>query len=402
MSTSAAALETARYLARLPAGLQAKAEAYTQGGHWLLLWSWLVTLAICWLVVRSTLLTRLGRRLGVKRSRPNLTAFTTVTLFFLARWGLSLPWASYTDWGRERAYGLSQQPYGDWLGQGAVNAVISALFSGLFFTCVYVLVRRAGRWWPLWAGGLAGVFSAVALIAAPVFLLPLFNHYAPAPDGPVPRAVAELAQSTGVPAARIVVYDGSRQSNRFTASVSGLGATAQIAMSDAMFQKGASLAEVRAVVGHEIGHYKHGHLLLLTAMLTGLFAVGFWLIDRLYPLAARWMGLVETTIVNPAGFPVVVALAASLTLLATPLINTAQRAIEMDADTYGLDEVQDPGALIDALLKSADYRAASPSALEEALFYDHPSISHRIDNALAWKRRRAWAGLTPAARPVQR
>jgi STE24 endopeptidase len=313
-----------------------------------------------------------------------------------------LPWSSYADWGREGAYGLSQQAYGDWLGQSAVNAVISALFSGLFFLGVYALVRKAGRWWPLWAGALAGLFSAAALIAAPVILLPLFNHYAPAPGGPVRKAVAELAQSTSVPAAQIVIYDGSRQSNRFTASVSGLGSTAQIAMSDAMFQKGASLAEVRAVVGHEIGHYKHAHLLLLTAMLTVLFALGFWLIDRLYPRAAHWMGLAQTTIADPAGFPVVTALAASLTLLATPLINTVQRTIEMDADTYSLNEVQDPEALISALLKSADYRAASPSALEEALFYDHPSIAHRIDNALAWKRQHVSAAVTPKDRPVLR
>jgi STE24 endopeptidase len=401
MSTSVSAAETAVYLAQLPAGLQAKAMAYTQGGHWLLLWSWLVTLAICWVIVRSAVLTRLGRRLNARRLRPGLTAFATVTVFFLARWSLSLPWSSYAEWGREGAYGLSQQAYGDWLGQSVVNAVISGLFSGLFFLGVYALVRKARRWWPLWAGALAGLFSAAALIAAPVILLPFFNHYAPAPDGPVRRAVAELAQSTSMPA-QIVIYDGSRQSSRFTASVSGLGATAQIAMSDAMFQKGASLAEVRAVVGHEIGHYKHAHLVLLTAMLTVLFTLGFWLIDRLYPRAAHWMGLAQTTIADPAGFPVVTALAASLTLLATPLINTVQRTIEMDADTFSLNEVRDPEALISALLKSADYRAASPSALEEALFYDHPSIAHRIDNALAWKRLHASAGVTPKGRPVRR
>lgn len=385
MPTPSATLTTADYLARLPVALQIKAQAYTQGGHWLLLWSWLVTLAICWLTIRSGLLERLDQRLGAGRPRRNLAVFVIVALFSLARWLLGLPWSSYADWGREVAYGLSRQPYADWVSQGAINAVISALFSGLFFVGVYALVRRAGRWWPLWASGLAGLFSAVALMVAPVVLLPIFNHYQPAPAGPIRHAVADLARSTGVPQARIVVYDGSRQSNRFTASVSGLGGTAQIAMSDVMFQKGASLAEVRAVVGHEIGHYTHGHLAILTGALTLIFALGFWAIDRLYAPAARWMGVASAKLADPAGYPVVIALAASLTLIGSPLINTIQRAIEMDADNYSLARVGDPDALIGALLKSADYRAASPSALEEALFYDHPSIAHRIANALDWK-----------------
>lgn len=386
MSTADATLTTADYLARLSAALQIKAQAYTQGGHWLLLWSWLVTLAICWLVIRSELLGRLERRLG---ARHNLAVFVIVALFSLARWLLGLAWSSYADWGREVAYGLSRQAYGDWLSQGAINAVISALFSGLFFVGVYALVRRAGRWWPLWAAGLAGLFSAAALMIAPVFLLPIFNHYQSAPAGAVQQAVADLARSTRVPQARIVIYDGSHQSNRFTASVSGLGGTAQIAMSDVMFQKGVSLAEVRAVVGHEIGHYKHQHLLILTLALTLLFALGFWLIDRLYAPAARAMGLAGSKLADPSGFPVVIALAATLTLVGSPVINTIQRTIEMNADNYSLAKVGDPDALIGALLKSADYRAASPSALEETVFYDHPSIAHRIDNALAWKARHA-------------
>ncbi len=388
-----AAAETARYLGSLPPAVKASAKAYTQGGHWLLLWGVLAVLAACWVVARLGILTRLRGRLG---RRVNLAALVCVAVFSLSRFVLTLPWSAYADWGRERAYGLSAQPFADWLVQGLIQAVISAFFLGLLFVGVYAMIRKAGRAWPLLATGLAGVFVAIGLVAAPAVLLPVFNTYQPAPAGPVREAVAALAREAGAPNARILVYDGSRQSNRFTANVTGLGPTAQVALSDAMFAQGARIDEVRAVVAHEIGHYRHHHLAWLALALTVVFAIGFWLIDRLYPLAARLLGLGVTPLSDPAGFPAVAALVAVLGLLITPVINTMQRGIELDADRFSLDVAQAPDGLAKALLKSADYRAPSPSALEEALFYDHPSIARRIGLAMDWKA----ANLPPATPPT--
>ena len=80
----------------------------------------------------------------------------------------------------------------------------------------------------------------------------------------------------------IYVYDGSKQSNRYTANVSGLGGTARVAMSDVVFKKHADVAEVRGVVGHEMGHYAHLHVLWLTAVFSLMAAIGFFLVDRLF------------------------------------------------------------------------------------------------------------------------
>lgn len=385
LSTAQSAIETANYLARLPAAEQTKAVAYTQGGHWLLLWSWLATLAVCWLAVRSGALDKISRRLNKTKSRANLTVFACVASFSLLRWLLTLPWTGYADWGREKAYGMTRQPFADWLTQGLIQAIISAIFSGLLFVAVYLVIRRTGRAWALWAMGVAGLFCALGLIVAPMALQPIFNHYTLAPAGPVRDAVSVLARENGVSEARIFVYDGSRQSNRFTANVTGLGSTSQIALSDTMFEKGASLDEIRAVVGHEIGHYRAGHLWILTLVLTALFGIGFQLIGLLFGRTAALFGLTGSRLHDPVAFPVVTALIATLTMLGTPLIYAAQRAIENDADTYSLEHVRLPDALASALIKSADYRASSPSRLEEALFYDHPSVAHRVRKAMDWK-----------------
>ena len=224
------------------------------------------------------------------------------------------------------------------------------------------------------------------LIISPILIEPLFNTYTPAPAGEVRDAVVELAHRTGTPDDKIYIYDGSKQSDRYTANVSGLFGSARVAMSDVMFAKGADIAEVRGVVGHEMGHYVHMHSLWLTGALILMAAIGFWLIDRLYPLARALLGAKRVgDIQDPAGLPVLAAIAAVLGLLATPAFNTIIRTVEADADHFSLVHANEPDGLSKALIKTAEYRAPSPSAVEEFLFYDHPSVENRIRRAMEWK-----------------
>jgi STE24 endopeptidase len=74
-----------------------------------------------------------------------------------------------------------------------------------------------------------------------------------------------------------------------------------------------------------------------------------------------------------------------LTLLATPVLSTITRTAEADADNFSLQRVGEPDGLAKALVKTIEYRAATPGRLEEILFYDHPSVGWRVRNAMNWK-----------------
>ena len=153
-----------------------------------------------------------------------------------------------------------------------------------------------------------------------------------------------------------------------------------------MFAKGADLAEVRGVVGHEMGHYVHMHSLWMTGILIVLAGLVFWLIDRLFPLAKRLLGASRVgDVSDPAGLPVLAAIGAVIGLLLTPVQSTMIRLIETDADRFSLIHANEPDGLSKALIKTAEYRAPSPSAIEEFIFYDHPSVENRIRMAMEWK-----------------
>jgi STE24 endopeptidase len=380
------AAATAAYLATLSPAAHARATAYTQGGHWLLLWEWVVAVVVAVVIIGSDLLPRLCDRLQRGKPRPILVSAVIAAVYSLLTWLMTLPWSIYADWWREKSYGLTSQPLTDWLSQGALGAVIGAVETAVFLVALYALMRRAPRTWWVWAAGLFAVASAFMVLISPVLIEPLFNHYTPAPPGPTRDAVVELAREAGVPSDRIFVYNGSRQSNRYTANVSGLFGSARVAMSDVMFKKGANLAEVRGVVGHEMGHYVHAHGWWLTLLFSGLGLIGFGLAQLLFRPAARLLGAWNVkSIADPAGLPVLGAIAATLTLLATPLLNTATRMAEADADHFSLVHAEEPDGLAAALVKTIEYRASSPSRLEEVLFYDHPSVGRRIRTAMDWK-----------------
>lgn len=359
----------------------AKAAAYTQGGHWLLLWGLVVAAAVTLIVVRLRLLDRLDARLTGRWTA--LKTFLLCTTFFLVSAIISLPWDIYADWWREVAYSRTSQPFGDWFAQSAISVLINALFGGLFFVGIYWLIKRTGKRWWIWSGGLAAVAISALLLLSPIVIEPLFNEYKPVPAGPVRDALEGMADRVGIPHDHILMFDGSRQSNNFTANVSGIGSSARIAISDVALGK-ASLDEVKAVTGHEIGHYVEGHIWYAVLVFSLLAILVFFLADRLFPRVARLFGS-DTTIGEPRGIPIMMFLVSLLGLCVLPVINTLVRVDESSADLYSLKMVNLPDAMAGALLKSAEYRNPRPGAVEEFLFYDHPSVERRVRMSMDWK-----------------
>ena len=379
------AAATAAYLAQLSPEGHLKAIHYTQGGHWVLLWGTVVSVVVAFLILRSGVLHRVRKSLDGTRRRPLSASFAVAIAFLGLSWMFGLPWSIYADWWREKSYGLNNQTLPAWLVEQATMAVITAIVGGLFLVALYALIRRAPRTWWIWGAGVVAVFSLFGTLAAPTLIEPIFNKYTPAPPGQVRDEVVALAQKAHVPSDKIYIYNGSKQSNRYTANVSGIAGSARVAMSDVMFKKGADLAEVRGVVGHEMGHYAHQHSLWGAAFMVLMALAGFWLLQLLFQPVADFLRAEVTSIADPAGLPVIAIILTVLGLLATPIQNSFSRSVESDADRFSMQVANEPDGLSKALVKTIEYRASSPSWIEEFIFYDHPSVERRVRRAMDWK-----------------
>jgi STE24 endopeptidase len=375
------AVETARYIDSLGPEALEKAASYTTATHWMMLWALLITAVVTFVIVRFGLLERISAKL--ENRGWALRTFVVCAAFFLISALISLPWGIYQEWGFEKSYGRTSQPLSDFLAQDAIGIVMSSLLGGLFFLGVYALIRRTGKNWWLWSGGLTAFAAAATILLSPVLIEPIFNDYKPVPEGPVRTALLEMADEAKIPHDRVLMFDGSRQSNNFTANVSGVFGSARIAISDVALKQ-ASLDEVKAVTGHEIGHYVLGHVWRMVFLFVALALVGFFLADRLFGRVAALFGS-KAKIGDPEGLPVLLFVVSVIAVLAQPALNSVTRLGESEADAYSLRTVNLPDALAGALVKTAEYRYPRPSAFEEIVFYSHPSVERRVRRAMEWK-----------------
>src|SRR5438067_9658657 len=244
-------------------------------------------------------------------------------------------------------------------------------------------MSRTGKLWWLWSGALPSAGLAFILLLSPILIEPHVNKYEPVPPGKVRDAVVEMAGRAGIPPNKIYMFNGSRQSNNFTANVSGVGTSARVAISDVAL-KNASLDEVRAVTGHEIGHYvlKHSWWGILFFSVAAMIL--FWIADRTFPWFARHFES-SARLSDPRGIPVLMFMVSLLGLISLPIFNSFSRTLETQADAYSLRTENRPDALSSALVKTAEYRYPRPGKLEELIFYDHPSVERRVRTAMEWK-----------------
>jgi STE24 endopeptidase len=372
---------TARYIDSLGTAALQKAHDYTIGKEWMIFWALLVAAIVTWLIVRSGILDWIDSKLGERRK--NLRALIVAFVYFIVSAILTLPWSIYADWWREKDYGRTAQVFSDWLLQLGIATLVTAVLGGIFLMLVYLLIRRTGRRWWIWAGVLTAVGFAFISLLSPVLIEPLFNTYTPVPPGQVRNAVVEMAQRAGIPANKVYMYNGSRQSNNFTANAGGVGSTARVAISDVAF-KNASLDEVRAVTGHEIGHYvlKHSWWGILFYSIGALIL--FWIVERTFPWFARRFGS-SANLPDPRGVPALIFMMTLFGVVTLPFSNTFSRTLEAQADKYSLETENRPDALASSLVKTAEYRYPRPGRIEEIVFYDHPSVESRVLTAMKWK-----------------
>ena len=376
---------TQAWLATVSGVQRLRSDAYFEGGYWLLLWNLLWGLGIAALLLSGKRSARLRDWTQRVASRRWLQTLLYAAVYLLLIWLMALPLSIYQDYFREHQYGLANQSFLPWFGEQCISLALLLVFGSVFIALLYWIVRRTGESWWAWGAGLSTLFVLLAVVIAPVFILPLFNDYRPLPPSEIRDSILSLARANGVPADNVYVFDASKQTTRVSANVAGALGTMRIALNDNLLER-TSLPEIRAVMAHEMGHYVLNHV-WRTVIYLGVLSVFallllHWTFDR---LLARWgarLGIRDRA--DVAGLPLALALLSILGLLATPLTNTITRQQESEADIFGLNAAREPQAFASVAMRLSSYRKLAPGPLEELLMYDHPSGRTRVHMAMTW------------------
>ncbi|HXJ86295.1 MAG TPA: M48 family metallopeptidase [Candidatus Binatia bacterium] len=374
------------YLAKMPPTERARSNAYFEGGYWLILWDFLVSAFVMWLLLEfrwSAKMRNLAEK--ITRFRPIQTALYWVQ-FIVVVSVLTFPLNLYEGYFREHKYGLLNQDFGQWMRDQIVAFLVSIVLGAILIVPLFGLVRRLGKNWWVWGAVLMIVFAAFVALIAPVYIAPLFNKYRLLEDAKVRNPILQMARANGIPAKDVYEFDASRQSRRVSANVSGFAHTMRISLNDNLLNR-CTLPEIATTMGHEMGHYVLNHSYKGLVMFGVLMVIAFAFVNWGINFAlTRWGAAWDIREVGDIAVLPLAAIVFSLFFfLATPVTNTVTRTMEYEADMYGLNAARQPDAEANVDMLLGEYRKLDPGAVEEFIFYDHPSGRTRITAAMRWK-----------------
>lgn len=377
---------TEAYLAQIPAAARARSDAYFEGGYWLILWDFLMSVVIFWATLRFGWSAKM-RDFAKRISRfAFLQDFLYWIQFLILISLLGTPLAIYEGYFREHKYGLANQTFGPWLGDQLKDLAVNLIIGGLLIAVLFWIVRKLPHTWHLWGAVVTICFAAFTVMIAPVFIVPLFNKVNRLEDPKVTTPILAMARANGIPARDVFEIDASRQSTRMSANVSGFGKTMRITLNDNLLRRG-SPEEIQAVMGHEMGHYVLNHIykdmIFYTLVIIAFFTLLRWTLD--WSLARWGEGWSIHGTGDVAVLPLVFFIVTTFGFIFTPIGNTQTRISEHEADMFGVNASRQPDGMAQAAIHLGEYRKMSPGFIEEFIFYDHPSGRRRIHDAMQWK-----------------
>ena len=374
-----------KLISTIPAAASIKADAYTEGNHWLWLWNFLIALVTGWIFLFGGLSARL-QKAALKIKKPNKSNLLYIIFFIVFTFILALPLDFYQNFVREHQYGFSNQSFGQWLMSDLLSLLVEMVLAAPFFVLIYAIFRRTKQNWWLWGAGLSVLFIFIVIVIYPVFIAPVFNDYVPIKDASLRSRVLTMAHANGIDVDEVYVYNESAQTKQFNANVTGVAGTARIALNDNMLNN-CTAGQIMAVLGHEMGHYVLHHLYILVLEFGLLIILGFalvkWAAEKLLiKYGDKW----QTGSRAPCHVAAAVGLSFyRLVFLITPVSNSLIRNVEIEADMYGLNAARQPDAIASYMVKTADYNKIDAGYWEELFFFDHPCRKKRILAAMKWK-----------------
>ncbi len=333
-------------------------------------------LVIFWFVGGFEWLDQSMRSLG---HGPIVTGLLYIGTLALASTVLGLPFRLYSTFVIEARFGFNRTTGRTFTGDLLKGLLLGVVLGGLLLAVVLGFFEWAGPLAWLWCWIASTAFTLAIQFIAPTWIMPLFNTFTPLDSGELHDAIVEYARTARFPLQGIFVVDGSRRSSKANAFFTGFGKHKRIGLFDTLVEH-YSVAELVAVVAHEVGHYKKRHVWQAMARSIAHLGAMLWVLS----LFLQQEGLFAAFYVSE---PSVYAGLLFFGLLFTPvelalsvLVNVFSRKNEFEADEFSAATTGNGEPLIRALKKlSADNLSnLTPHPFEVFLHYSHPPVLDRI------------------------
>lgn len=356
-----------------------RSEAYALAGERLGLAEDLVGVSLTLLFLFAGVLPWYDRWVGSMTENFILQGMLFFGLLALVQTLVGLPFSLYRNFVLEERFGFNRMSGRLW----CVDLIKSLLLGTVLFLLLtggaFGLVSLApGSWW-LWVWGFWALLSLFLLYLSPYLIEPLFFKFKPLQQPGLEDRVRELLARTGVRAGKVLQVDASRRSGHSNAYFTGIGKVKRVVLFDTLLDQ-LEDEELLAVLAHELGHWRCGHLrqrLIKTQLLAlGSCGLAYFMLNQ--GVLPGWLGLEQLSF---AGQVLVLAWLGSLIgFFWTPISSWWSRRHERQADQFAINMVGSGSALASGLVKLARENLSNlfPHPLYAAFYYSHPPMVERV------------------------
>ncbi|MBF0177337.1 MAG: M48 family metallopeptidase [Magnetococcales bacterium] len=310
---------------------------------------------------------------------PTASGLLYIGILLLANRLLSLPFSLYATFVLETRFGFNRTTLGTWLTDLIKGTLLTVVIGGPILAGVLLLFTRFGpHIWPGVWGMIAG-FMLLMQLVAPTMIMPLFNRFSPLPEGDLRTTLLDYTRRVGFPVAGIAVMDGSRRSTKANAFFTGFGKFRRIVLFDTLVKEFAP-AELRAILAHEVGHWRQHHLLKLLLLNLLNLAIMLYLLSLCLTLPELFHAFYVAAPSVHAGLIFFVLLFTPVEMVLSTLLKWRSRQHEFAADHFAAQTCGDGSALVRALKKLAKDHLAhmTPHPLYVLLNHSHPPLIERV------------------------
>jgi len=291
---------------------------------------------------------------------------------------LGLPFSIYSTFVIEERFGFNKTTVKTFVLDLIKGTALGLLIGAPILAGILAFFTYAGPLAWLWAWMAISVITLLLQVVAPIWIMPLFNKFTPIEEGELKEKILSYVEKVQFKIAGIFVMDGSKRSAKSNAFFTGLGRYRRIALFDTLVEQ-QTADELLAVLAHEIGHNKKGHIVKSTAISIAHTGVLFYLLS----IVLTRTGLYEafgTALSVHTGLIFFGMLYTPVELLLSPLMSAFSRHNEYQADAFAVETTGLPGAMVSALKKLSAHNLSNltPHPFEVALHHSHPPVLERI------------------------
>jgi len=291
---------------------------------------------------------------------------------------LFMPVNIYIGFYLEHKYNLSNQTFFKYFLENVKSMLVGLVIGIPILLLFFFVINQFGDlWWLVFASAMF-LISVVLSQLFPIIILPIFYKILPLNDEELKIRISNLAKGAGIKVENVFSFDMSKNTKKANAAFTGLGKTKRIILGDTLLND-YTKDEIETVIAHELGHYKHKHIIKNIVFGTVASFLTFFIISILYKNSLGWFDFESITQI--AALPLLSLWAMIIGLIQSPIGNILSRKYEYEADRYAIESTIKPESFIKTLNKLTDQNLGDrePHPFIEWFFYSHPSIKNRIN-----------------------